>query len=79
VGRGDEARRLLQLPLGPGARALVHIGLGEAEAALVALEDALRERRRILMWLKVEPRFRPLHGHPRYQALLAAVGLASSP
>jgi len=75
-GQRDAARRLLAAPLPPGPRALILLGLAERDAAVDQLEEAARARSRLLMWLKVDPRFRPLHGHPRFESLRASVGLA---
>jgi TolB-like protein/Flp pilus assembly protein TadD len=75
AGRTAEARDLLQRPLAAGARALVHLGLGDMEAALAELEAAAAARQRLVMWLKVDPRFAPLRGRPRFDALRRAIGL----
>jgi DNA-binding SARP family transcriptional activator/TolB-like protein/Tfp pilus assembly protein PilF len=50
------------------ARALIHAGLGEKEETLALLE-------RVNFLHLLEPEFRFLHGEPRFQALLAKVGL----
>jgi serine/threonine-protein kinase len=79
AGRLDEARQLLTRDLDPAPTAMIRLGLGETDAALTALEAAAAARHRLMMWLKVDPRFRPLHGHPRFNALLSAVGLSTAP
>lgn len=57
-------------------RALVHLGLGENEAALRALEDAYRNRSGAMVYLGVEPMLDPLRADPRFQDLVRRVGLA---
>ncbi len=58
--------------------ALVHLGLGERDAALDELERAMEERSRWIVYLSIEPRLAPIRGNPRFQALLARAGLPSS-
>jgi hypothetical protein len=55
--------------------ALIHIGLGENQAALTWLEKALGEQAGLLVWLKVDPEFDPLRSDSRFQKILARVGL----
>jgi eukaryotic-like serine/threonine-protein kinase len=50
--------------------ALVHIGLGEADEAVGALEQAYRERSTLITYLKMDPRLDPLRGNPKFQELL---------
>ena len=84
AGRRDDARRMLdELAARRAERyvplyfpALVHAGLGETEAALDTLERAWEERDTMLRDLKVDPPWERLHGEPRYEALLARLGLA---
>ncbi|MFL6254830.1 MAG: tetratricopeptide repeat protein, partial [Pyrinomonadaceae bacterium] len=56
-------------------RAVVHVGLGEKEQALSALEQSVQSRDVWLVWLAVNPRLDPLRGEPRFDALLRSVGL----
>jgi adenylate cyclase len=56
-------------------RANVHMGLGELDLALDALEEALAGRDSHLVWCAIEPDFRALHGLPRFTRILEAVGL----
>ena len=84
AGRREDARRLLvELEARRAERyvpryfpALVHAGLGEVEAALDTLERGWEERDTMLRDLKVDPPWNVLHGEPRYEALLARIGLA---
>jgi tetratricopeptide (TPR) repeat protein len=60
----------------PYFRALVHMGLGEREAALDRLNEAWAVRDTMLRDLGVDPPWWELRSEPRYQALLASLGLA---
>jgi tetratricopeptide (TPR) repeat protein len=55
--------------------ALVHVGLGDVDAALCSLERAFEIRAVDLSEVKVDPRFAPLAGEPRFVALLQKMGL----
>jgi len=55
--------------------AIVHLALGEREAALQWLERAYDEHDWALIVLAVEPRLDPLRYEPRFQRLLRKVGL----
>jgi tetratricopeptide (TPR) repeat protein len=57
------------------SRALVYTGLGEIEAALGALEEAVKERSPFVLGLKTHPVLDPLRAEARFQALIQAVGL----
>jgi serine/threonine protein kinase/TolB-like protein/Tfp pilus assembly protein PilF len=59
------------------AIAAVLLRIGEQNKALAALEAAVAERDGGLMELHVEPAFDPLRKHPRFQQVLARVGLAN--
>lgn len=83
AGRGEEARavlgRLEELATsryvnayGP---ALIHLALGDREAALAGLERAAEARCELLVYLGIDPRLDPLRQEPRFQALAARVGL----
>jgi eukaryotic-like serine/threonine-protein kinase len=85
-GRADEARTILK---GLEARAstglvslhaigVIHLALGEKEAALDWLERAYAERDRALVWAKVHPRLDPLRDQPRFAAILKNMGLAGT-
>jgi len=84
-GRDAEARSILgQLDAGsasryitPVALALIHLGLGDLDEALAALEKALAQREAFLAYLKVFPPFRPLHSSPRFRSLLNEIANAS--
>jgi adenylate cyclase len=55
--------------------ALLSATIGELDAALDLLERAYAERHFNLPYLVVMPQLRPLHGHPRYEALVRDLGL----
>lgn len=56
--------------------AIVHLGLGETDAALDALEAACDRREAALSALKVHPVYNGIRDKPRFQALLRKVRLA---
>jgi TolB-like protein/DNA-binding winged helix-turn-helix (wHTH) protein/Tfp pilus assembly protein PilF len=56
--------------------AKVYLGLGEKDKALTALEAAFQARSSQVIGLKCEPAFDELRGEPRFQKILASVGLA---
>ena len=61
-------------PLVP--RAIIHIGLGEKEKALDALERACERRETPLNQLRVHPLYDPLRESPRFQAILERIHLS---
>jgi serine/threonine protein kinase/Tfp pilus assembly protein PilF len=56
--------------------AVIHIGLGEADAAFAWLEKAFEERYGYLAYMNVSPVFDPLRNDERLRGLAARVGLA---
>ena len=84
AGRREDALRVIdELQRSPGERrvspfhfALIHIGLGENDRAIDLLEKAYDERVERLVWLRADPRFDPLRLDPRFNDLLARMGLA---
>jgi eukaryotic-like serine/threonine-protein kinase len=61
--------------LDPTMVAFVHGRLGHLDEAFGWLERAYAERSVRLVWIKVDPRFRPLSGDQRYSALVERMGL----
>ena len=59
----------------PFKLAASHAVVGEIDAALTWLDAAVDQRDSRLLWLKVHPRFAPLRDDPRFETLLARVGL----
>src|SRR5436853_1827958 len=56
--------------------AVIHLGMGEADAAFAWLEKAFEERYGFLAYMNVSPVFDPLHTDERLRDLAARVGLA---
>ena len=82
-GREADARRELRALDRDGdagaqgfSRAIIHLGLGELERAIAALEEAYAARVFRLRLVGYEPLFDPLRGDPRFQDLLERVGLS---
>jgi DNA-binding winged helix-turn-helix (wHTH) protein/tetratricopeptide (TPR) repeat protein len=78
TGKTKEAYTLLDRLLHgrngcPYDRALIHLGLGQAEQALQSLEDGCEQRAFHLVMLKVDRRMGGLHSHPRFAALLRRI------
>jgi tetratricopeptide (TPR) repeat protein len=83
-GDTDEARLLLEEAremaerrfVSPYSLATIHLGLGETDAALDFLEQAVREKSVWLIHLhmKVDPRLDPLRTDPRFDLLMKAAG-----
>jgi hypothetical protein len=79
VGRGDEARALLQALdavsqqryVPPYAMALVHAGLGERNAVFEWLNRACDAHDVHLIYLPVDPKWDPYRADPRFTTLLA--------
>jgi TolB-like protein/DNA-binding winged helix-turn-helix (wHTH) protein/Tfp pilus assembly protein PilF len=57
------------------ALAELYLALGEQEKALDFLERAYNERSYEMPYLKVDPAFKALHHHPRFEKLVRAVGI----
>jgi tetratricopeptide (TPR) repeat protein len=53
--------------------AVIHVALGDADAAFARLQDALGARSAWMLYLAVDPRLDPLRSDPRYAALAAAL------
>ncbi|MBO0858618.1 MAG: protein kinase [Chloracidobacterium sp.] len=83
-GRREDATRALdelqrqqgQRRASPFHLALVHIGLGENDSALELLRNAYNERGERLVWIRADARFDPLRMEPRFNEILAGMGLA---
>ena len=78
IGRKDEATKLLGQILDisksryvdPYYFALIHLGLGDREAALSALEKSFEELNgNTLEYIRTDPFLDPLRGDPRFEAL----------
>ncbi|HUF34520.1 MAG TPA: protein kinase [Gemmatimonadales bacterium] len=83
-GRATEAKAVVEglraetreRYVSPVAFAVLHIALGDHDAAFEALERAYRDRRGWLAYLRVEPAVDPLRGDPRFSRLLERMRLA---
>lgn len=83
AGRRSEAEALLQelqvlakkRYLSPALVAGIYAGLGEKDEAFRLLEEAFRLRSRYLVWLKVALEYEQLRSDPRFQELIARIGL----
>lgn len=87
AGKKVEARKILDelqrsaekryvLPYG---FALIHVGLGENDAALESLEKAYQDRNGWMPYLQTEPRLDPLRADPRFQDLLRRMNFPEPP
>ena len=84
AGRRSEAEAVLRelqdlrekRYLSPAFIAAIYAGLGEKNEAFGWLEKAFRLRSRYLVWLKVAPEYEQLRSDPRYQELVARIGLS---
>jgi serine/threonine-protein kinase len=84
-GRRNEAVQMLGLLaeraaseyVTPVGIALIHVGLGQKEAAFDALERAYDIRAMRLKDLRIDVRWDPLRDDPRFGAMLRRVGLVS--
>jgi serine/threonine-protein kinase len=70
----ERRRRAAYVP--SSAVAMIHLGLGDDERALEWLEKGLAERDALMPWVKHMGCFDRLHRHTRFEALVAALGLA---
>lgn len=60
-------------------QALVLIALGDDEAALAKIEEAVRAREHSMAFLRIDPSLDPLRALPRFEALLRAATPAPAP
>jgi TolB-like protein/Tfp pilus assembly protein PilF len=85
AGRPEEARHRLQelqdlarrRYATPYAFAVACIGLDDRPGAMQALEKGFQERAALLHWVAQDPVFDPLRGDPRFQEMLARMGLSA--
>ena len=83
-GNRSQANRLLERlrqisssrPVPSNSFALIHLGLGEKDAALGWLERAVERRESPVIGLNVHPAYDDLRGEPRFQRLLQRIGFA---
>ena len=53
--------------------AFLHVPMGNADAAMASLEQALEERNALAWWPRSSPFYDPLRSHPRFPQLLAKI------
>ena len=78
AGRRQDALRVLQRLreiakqhyVAPSYDAAVYLGLGDYDKALDLYEKSYAERNWAMIWFKIAHNLKPLHGMPRYEALL---------
>ena len=56
-------------------RVLVHLGLGDHDRAIAALEEAVQNRSGGIAYLKADPILDPIRDDPRFQAIVRRAGL----
>jgi len=85
TGRTCDAETILARMLTQGgyrqhyALAIAYIGLGRVDEAFEALDVACLDRDPLLTHVAVEPRFDPIRGDARFDALLKRMGLSTFP
>ena len=83
AGERDSAEHLLQELVAAQANryvrsyylALASAGLGNDQETLNWLEKAFEQHDPFLVFLKVDPRFEPISGHPHFRKLIRRIGL----
>jgi hypothetical protein len=84
AGRRAEAEKVLahlneissERYVSPLHKAVVHIGLGDVDAAFMHLGESIRERSFVLLLPKTNPIFDLLRGDDRFRELLKTAGIA---
>jgi DNA-binding winged helix-turn-helix (wHTH) protein/TolB-like protein/Tfp pilus assembly protein PilF len=86
AGRTAQAREVLaavlaeerQRYVSPYMIALLHLGLGEKDAAFMRLEEALRIHDDALQWILTDPRLESIAHDARFQRIVEQVGIAKA-
>jgi len=71
----DKLRNMKLAYVSGWCKALTFVGLGRNAEALQALEEAYTQKCDWLIYLNVDPRWKPLRGETRFRRLVADVGL----
>jgi serine/threonine-protein kinase len=82
AGRRDQAERLRNILkdiakrkyVSPYGIIIICVALGQIDEAMELFEQLYVERNEWLVWLRVSPKLKPLHGEPRFQELLRRIG-----
>ena len=75
VTKTQELLKSLPKDWGYYQRGVVDLVMGDRDAALAQLDQAVDERSVFVEWLKVDPDLEPLRGDPRFAKIVARVGL----
>jgi tetratricopeptide (TPR) repeat protein len=75
VAKTQELLKSLPKDWGYYQRGVVDLVVGDRDAALAHLDQAVDERSVFVEWLKVDPDLEPLRGDPRFAKIVARVGL----
>lgn len=59
----------------PWVRSMVHFGLGEVDKGLDLMEASLAQKEGLLVYIRAEPMLPVVRDHPRFQAIIRAIGL----
>ncbi|HEY8327520.1 MAG TPA: winged helix-turn-helix domain-containing protein [Rhodanobacter sp.] len=59
----------------PYESAVAYLSIGDTERAMALLDEAVAKRSNCLIFLRNDPRLKPVRQHPHYQVLLSRVGL----
>ncbi|MBX9641079.1 MAG: hypothetical protein K2X97_15465, partial [Mycobacteriaceae bacterium] len=76
IRRAREVLATLPPDWGFYQRAIVDLAAGDRDAAFANLDRAVEERNVFIEWIKADPSLKPLHGDPRFAAVVKRVGLA---
>jgi tetratricopeptide (TPR) repeat protein len=61
----------------PLALAILHLGLGNIDESMNCLAEAIEARESYIIMIPLDPRFRKVHGHPRFRQLLGQMHLTA--
>lgn len=87
AGRRQDANRVIQRLhdfakqhcVSPNYEAAVYVGLGEYDRAMDLYERAYAERSWAMVWFRIAHNLKPLHGTPRFEALLKKMDFPPEP
>ncbi|HEY6944308.1 MAG TPA: tetratricopeptide repeat protein, partial [Candidatus Acidoferrum sp.] len=87
AGRREDAKRVIQRLqeiakqhyVSPSYEAAVYVGLGDYDHAMDLYERAYAERNWAMLWFRIAHNLKPLHGTPRFEALLKKMNFPPEP